>query len=502
MKIKKIFVFLYSFLSLTPVFAADLFFKDEPVQDGLPVFELSRTFANIYESLDDVNWAGKSLNIAIESLENLNKDAHIAATDDRVVLVWKDAVVGNFPRPEPKDWNGYGEITTALVLKMRENDAALKKMSKNEIYAYVVNALVRGIDENGRYVLDPQAEINEDGRILTSLGLEGFRDERGNFRVRNIYKASPADIAGLSVGDLIVQINGRNVQEMNDADLSRVLIGFNSGTAKMKVLTPFGEKAVVLRRATVVSTDADIIYRDDDAWGGLLEIVVHKLSNSAVDIVNEALARYPNVSGIVLDLRAATGDDEKAAARFAGMFVGSVPVMRIVETAMDELEVVPSGQAITDKPLVALMSDMTRGTAEAVVSSIYENGRGVLVGTPTAGTARIATKIELKNGALLELLNKSIKSGQGVEIDGRGVFPLVCLSNIRTKQQQNAFFLNVINNDFQARDFNKEPAVNVADVRRGCPVITSGTDEDAVAMAVAVKILTDDKVYESLLINK
>ena len=208
MKMKKIFVFLYSFLSLTHVFAADLFFKDEPVQDGLPVFELSRTFANIYESLDDVNWAGKNLNIAIESLENLNKDAHIAATDDRVVLVWKDAVVGNFPRPEAKDWNGYGEITTALVLKMRENDAVLKKMSKNEIYAYVVNALVRGIDENGRYVLDPQAEINEDGRILTSLGLEGFRDERGNFRVRNIYKASPADIAGLSVGDLIVQING------------------------------------------------------------------------------------------------------------------------------------------------------------------------------------------------------------------------------------------------------------------------------------------------------
>ncbi|MBR3781764.1 MAG: PDZ domain-containing protein [Alphaproteobacteria bacterium] len=498
---KIILAFLYSFLLLTPVFAADLFFKDEPIQDGLPVFELSQTFANIYEKLDEVNWAGKNLNIAIESLEKLNKDAHIAATDDRVVLVWKDAVVGNFPRPEPKDWNGFGEITTALILKMRENDMALKKMSKNEIYAYVVNVLVRGIDENGRYVLDPQAEINEDGRILTSLGLEGFRDERGNFRIRNIYKASPADTAGLSAGDLIIQINGVDVRDMDDVELSRVLIGFNSGTAKMKVLTPFGEKSVVLRRATVVSTDVDIVYRDDDAWGGLLEIVVHKLSDAAVDIVNEALARYPNVSGIVLDLRAATGDDEKATARFAGMFVGSVPVMRIVETAMDEVEVVPSGQAITDKPMVVLMSDMTRGTAEALTATIYENGRGVLIGTPTAGNARIATQIKLKNGAMLELLNKSVKSGLGRKIDGRGVFPLVCLSNIRTKQQQNAFFLNVVNNDFQARDFNKEPAVKVADVRRGCPVITSGTDEDAIAMAVAVKVLTDAKVYDGLLVK-
>lgn len=499
MRMKCFFGFLFSVLLQVPLGAAELFFKDEPIQDGLPVFELSGTFADIYKKLDDVNWAGKSLNIAIESLENLNKDAHIAATDDRVVLVWKDSVVGNYPRPEINDWNGYGEITTALILKMRENDANLKKMSKNELYAHVVNVLVRGIDENGRYVFDPQAEINEDGRILTSLGLEGFRDEYGNFRVRNIYKASPADVAGISAGDLIVQINGTDVSAMSDRDLSNVLIGFNSGTAKMKLLTPFGEKAVVLRRATVVSADADIIYRDDDAWGGLLEIVVHKLSDGAVNIVNEALARYPNVSGIILDLRATTGDDERAAAKFAGMFVGAVPVMRIVETAKDELEVVPATDAITDKPLLVLMSDMTRGTAEALVSAIYENHRGVLVGTPTAGSARIASQINLNNGAKLILLNKSIKSGQGKKIDGRGIFPIVCLSNIRTNQQQNAFFLNVVNNDFQARDFNQEPNVKADDIRRGCPVITSGADEDALAMAVAVKILTDKKVYNGLI---
>lgn len=499
MRMKCFFGFLFSVLLQMPLGAAELFFKDEPIQDGLPVFELSGTFADIYKKLDDVNWAGKSLNIAIESLENLNKDAHIAATDDRVVLVWKDSVVGNYPRPEINDWNGYGEITTALILKMRENDANLKKMSKNELYAHVVNVLVRGIDENGRYVFDPQAEINEDGRILTSLGLEGFRDEYGNFRVRNIYKASPADVAGISAGDLIVQINGTDVSAMSDRDLSNVLIGFNSGTAKMKLLTPFGEKAVVLRRATVVSADADIIYRDDDAWGGLLEIVVHKLSDGAVNIVNEALARYPNVSGIILDLRATTGDDERAAAKFAGMFVGAVPVMRIVETAKDELEVVPATDAITDKPLLVLMSDMTRGTAEALVSAIYENHRGVLVGTPTAGSARIASQINLNNGAKLILLNKSIKSGQGKKIDGRGIFPIVCLSNIRTNQQQNAFFLNVVNNDFQARDFNQEPNVKADDIRRGCPVITSGADEDALAMAVAVKILTDKKVYNGLI---
>jgi hypothetical protein len=104
----------------------------------------------------------------------------------------------------------------------------------------------------------------------------------------------------------------------------------------------------------------------------------------------------------------------------------------------------------------------------------------------------------LNNGGALELLNKSLKTGSGRVIDGRGIFPIVCLSNIRTSQQQNAFFLNVINNYFNATDFNKMDDVNVADIRKGCPVITSGADEDTVAAAVAVKILTDKKVYNRL----
>jgi hypothetical protein len=107
----------------------------------------------------------------------------------------------------------------------------------------------------------------------------------------------------------------------------------------------------------------------------------------------------------------------------------------------------------------------------------------------------------LDNGGALELLNKSIKTGAGNPIDGRGVFPIVCLSNIRSSQQQDVFFLNVINNDFNARDFNKEPNIDVAAVRAGCPVITSGTDEDAVAAAAAVKVLTDSKVYNRLVME-
>ena len=498
MKIAKLFLFGFLTLGVTPCFADSLFFEDEPVQDGLKVFDVSATFADIYEKLDGVKWGGKNINVAIESLENLNTNAHIAATDERVVLVWGDAIIANYPRPAPGDWQGFGEITTALVLKLRANDAALHAASESEMYQMVVDSLMRGIDENGRYIYSRRAEITEDGRILTSVGLEGARDARGNWRVTGVFKDSPADTAGLREGDLIVSINGQNVAAMSDAELSAAMSGFNSGTSKIKLLSPGGERDVVLRRATVILADADVVHRSDADTGGILEIVVHKISDNTVSIVNEALAKYQDVSGIILDLRAATGDDERAAAKLAGLFIGKKPVMRIVETARDEVEVIPGGDAVTDAPVVVLMSNTTRGTAEAVVAAFYENERGVLVGTPTAGSARIATRINLENGGALELLNKSIKTGTGRAIDGRGIFPIVCLSNIRSTNQQNAFFLNVINNDFNAQDFNRDDDIDVDAVRRGCPVITSGADEDALSAAVAAKILTDSKLYNKL----
>ena len=321
---------------------------------------------------------------------------------------------------------------------------------------------------------------------------------RGNWRVHGVVKGSPADTAGVRAGDLISGINGRAVAQMSDAELESVMNGFNSGTSKMKLLTPAGARDVVLRRASIVLADTDIVHRTNSDNGAILEIVVHRVSDNSAAIINEALAKYPDVSGIILDMRAATGDDERAAAKLAGLFIGARPVMRIVETAMDEVEVIPGGDAVTDAPIVVLMSDMTRGTAEAVVAALYENARGVLVGTPTAGAARIATRIDLANGGALELLNKSIKTGSGRNIDGRGIFPIVCLSNIRSSNQQDAFFLNVINNDFNAQDFNQDDKIDADVVRRGCPVITSGADEDALAAAVAVKILTDGKVYNRL----
>lgn len=457
------------------------------------------TFSEIYQKLDSVQWGGKNIGVVIESLENLSPNAHLAATDDRIILVWRDSIVGNFQKPTAGDWESYGKITKALIDKMRDRDDSLAALSNEEMYERAFAALMQGIDESGKYIPKKTLLGRSDDRILTSLGISGWRDVGGEFRIGAVVKGSPADLAGIQVHDLVDKVNGRDVSSMTDVEMDSVFQGLNSGTAKLHLLTPNGNRNVVLRRATIVLADADVIYRPIDNTSGLLEIIVHEMTDNAANIVNEALLKYNNISGVVLDLRAAGGIDPRAATKMAGLFMGANPVMRVSQTAGEDMEFVPGGDAVTDAKLVVLVSNTTGGTAEAVASAVYENGRGVLVGTPTAGNARIATNINLSNGASLELLNKSIKSSKGISLDARGVFPIVCLSNIRSSKQQNAFFVNVINNDFRVQDFNKDKSVDVAAVRRGCPIITSGDDEDMMSMAVATQILTDKTVYKKLI---
>lgn len=501
MKLNKIFLFLsLVFLPFCNSFAVDMFMENQAVQGGIDVFHTSNVFAEMYEKIDEDYLSRRNKQVRIQSLARLSPNARIETVGDRLVLLWGEDIIGNFPQPVEKDWKDYGQITTALLLRMRERDARLQALDETGLYNAVVQALLVGVGEDGGYVFAQQEKQDNDAKMLTSLGLEAGRDRYGNLRVTGIFKNSPADKSGIKEGDLISEINGRRVAMIGDGELVGVMSGYNSGTVKLKLLTPSGNKKVTLRRATVVSADADVIYRKSNETGlDILEIVVHDVSDSAVEIVNEALAKYYDAGGVILDLRASGGDDERAAAKLAGMFLGQVPIMRISETATDEVEVIPGGDAITDLPVVVLISDSTRGTAEAVAGAFYENHRGVLVGTPTAGYAKMPGRVDLSNGGVLKVFNRFLKTGSGMMIDGRGIFPLVCLSSIKTKSDADIFFLNTINGQFNAHDYNKDDNIDVLTLWRACPNIASGDDEDTMADAVGAKILTDKKVYMELM---
>ncbi|MDR2268700.1 MAG: hypothetical protein LBD94_00775 [Rickettsiales bacterium] len=478
--------------------AVEIFDSDNPVIDGLPVLEMSDVFADIYKKLDGVKWGGKDIRIAIEAIENIAPNVKIAATDNRVVVLHKDTIIGNWPRPADENWKEFGQITTAIIMKLREVIPNLAKMDVPALYKVSVGAMMKGINENGKYIYSKKEWGKNDPHVLTSLGIAGVRTGKGDYILNTIFKGSPADSAGLEDGDILISANGTALRDLSDMEVLGLFNGFSSGTIKIKAIGGDKlEKTATLRRATIVIADADIVLMNSGEHS-VLEIIIHKISDGAVQIVAEAIEKYKDVGGIYLDMRAATGDDEIAMAKLAGLFLGRVPVARISAEMSDDIEIIPGGAAIIDVPVVVAVSNATNGTAEGLAFAFYENNVGAIIGMPTAGRSRLATKIDLENGGALELLNRVMKSGKNRIIDGRGFFPPICLSNIRTAEQKDIFLVNVKNHEWNSRDFNSDESVDVKKIRKGCPNIKSGWDEDSVASAVAMDILLNKNVYENL----
>jgi len=488
-------------LLLSPLSARTIFTKAEPVIDGLPVLEMSETFAEIFEKLESVKWGGKDIRIAIEAIENLHPDITIAATDRSIVILNRDKMLGTWARPDPGDWYSFGQITTAIVLKLREALPGMSHLTVPDLYRAVVTSMMLGVNEEGRYIFSRAEMANNDPNVLTSLGIAGVRTNVGDYVLNTIFRGSPAYNAGLEEGDIIISANGTPLRNLSDMEVLGLFNGFSSGTIRLRVVERASrrERNVTLRRATVIIADADIVMiNPESADLGVLEIIIHRISENSVDLVAGALEEYRHrLGGILLDLRSATGDDEMALAKIAGLFLGEVPVARIVTEGGKDAEITPGGRAVIDVPIVVAVSNSTVGTAEGLAFAFYEQQKGVAIGVPTPGRSRLRTTINLSNGGALELLNRELRTGQNRQIDGRGFFPNVCLSNIRTSDQQDVFMVSIRNNEWQIRDFNNDGDVRAA--RRGCPNITSGADEDNVTSAVAMDILLNGDVYKSLM---
>ena len=76
--IKRI-LFLFSLVILFSknAYSLDLFNKEEAIQDGLNVFELSNDFADIYEKLNSIKWAGKKKSISVKNLDKFYKNFEV-----------------------------------------------------------------------------------------------------------------------------------------------------------------------------------------------------------------------------------------------------------------------------------------------------------------------------------------------------------------------------------------------------------------------------------------
>jgi len=308
----------------------------------------------------------------------------------------------------------------------------------------MVRELRRRHDDRFTEYFSPEAlaSFNEqiEGRF-SGIGLTVVEVKRG-LRVASVFPRSPAEQAGIAIGDTIVSVEGKSIAGESSSEATRrikgpegtqVTIGLRDGkSGKVRRLT--------LTRAEV--TLPNVSRRVEEVDGRRLGYVrLLSFSEGARAQLGNAVERVEKegAEGIVLDLRHNPGGLLEEAVLCASLFLpeGEVVVSTDSRTQGESVHRTGGGR-VTKLPVVVLIDGGTASAAEILTAALADDGGAEVVGTRSFGKGVFQEEQSLANGGALKLTVGEYFTSEGVNLArSHGIHPDVEVQdNPKTKTDE------------------------------------------------------------------
>lgn len=321
----------------------------------------------------------------------------------------------------------YAEAKRYIEIKDTLEKYYINDVDRDKLGFAAASAMVGSLGDNWSYFMsEDEYETSRlsQSQEMTGAGFATLRQGNDGFEIIQINPGSPADIAGLRAGMMIVSIDTDNVRGMDVDEFRKMLL---SRMNKQFYVGVAGEKDMFtvncelnfrtpVRTSIELTTTGVITVSDFEAGSG--EAIVNAFEN---------LLRQ-NVRKFIIDLRNNPGGlvDELSFALDYLMPAGEMFVLR--DKSGNE-EVFKSDNEHLEAQFCILVNDQTYGEAEIFAAVLKEAGIATVIGEQTAGRTRVQQTIELADGSAIRLSTKSYLTPSRVDISISGVIPDMIVRN-------------------------------------------------------------------------
>jgi carboxyl-terminal processing protease len=236
---------------------------------------------------------------------------------------------------------------------------------------------------------------------------------------------SPALKAGVAPGDIILKVDGVDVEGLALQDVIKKIIGPAGTQVTITLGSPTTGK---LRDVTI--TRAKIIVKNV-TWSMIpgttfAHVHIAQFSQGVTNQLKDALTalKSQGVTGLILDLRNDPGGLLNEAVGVASQFLKSGIVLQEKDAA-GNIRTTPvlRGGAATDIPLVVLINAGSASASEIVAGAIQDGGRAPLIGQKTFGTGTVLSTFPLANNSAMLLATQEWLTPNGRSIWHEGITP-------------------------------------------------------------------------------
>lgn len=319
-------------------------------------------------------------------------------------------------------------------------DNYYRPVSQGNLIDSSLQGMVRGLrrrysDRFSDY-FSPQSLARFDEEIeghFSGIGLT-VTGQKDGLRVETVFKRSPADRAGIEVGETIVSVDGRSIAGLDSNAATELIKGPEGSEVTVGVRDPKSGKTrqVRLVRAQialpVVSSKLETV---DGKKLGYARLTT--FSEGADVPLRRAVRRLQRkgAKGLVLDLRGNGGGLLEEAVLTASIFLSKdETVVSTRSRTQGDAVYKAKGGNLPALPIAVLIDRNTASAAEILTAALADDAGAKTVGTRSYGKGVFQQEIDLSNGGALKLTIGEYFTPDGTNLGGKGIHPDVPVRDI------------------------------------------------------------------------
>ena len=264
---------------------------------------------------------------------------------------------------------------------------------------------------------------NEEG-VYRGIGVLVGQNGDGYIEVLRVYASTPAELAGIQVGDIITGVDGTEINTTFQQGYDEA-VNMIRGVENTEVLLTIrrGEETL---EVPVMRSNVNISYVEYTMLdGGIGYVAISQFMGDAADGFQQALDYFMahDARGMVIDLRNNPGGLLNVVNRIADSVLPEGIIVYVQDREGKRTDYY-SDEKMIDLPLVVLVNDMSASASELFAASVQALGRGAVVGMTTYGKGIVQTVVPFpQDGAGMQLTTASYFDANGRSIHKVGVVP-------------------------------------------------------------------------------
>ena len=275
----------------------------------------------------------------------------------------------------------------------------VEETSSGELIHTAINKMLETLDP---YTVYYPESLVEDVRMMNTGEYAGIganiEEVKGQYIISSIYKDSPADKAGLMIGDIILKINDKEITGKSYDELDLILKGEAGTPVNISAIHDGQKKTLSMKRAMI--DIPDIPYYGEIApkigyinLSGFTQDCGKQFRDAFVQLKNEK-----HIDKLIIDLRFNPGGLLVEAVNIVNLFVNKGEKIVEMKGRVEEWNNTfraENAPLDTEIPIVVLVNGNSASAAEIVSGALQDLDRAVIIGEKTYGKGLVQTTKKL-----------------------------------------------------------------------------------------------------------